>query len=279
MTVSAWVAGQLYVVADSPRTIATSLSLSLYLAVKQYTLIAEEEREAVERSQSELPNPAWVRIKNGKYKGDIALVFEQMPTGLVAVLIVLRDVPYAMPRRSRALVKRSCLPENKTVTNIIHDDQVVGWKFKGESYYMGLFLKNFYRDRLELVTSPHISNISLHLESGWNKVFMKESIIAFSMQFLRVGDSARVVRGSLSGELRRVVSIDHTLGSVCLESAFNEHLMEVEVSLRDIERIFHIGDTVRIVAGGYLGLEGHIIQIREDLCHICQHGTNEEVNI
>lgn len=146
MTISAWAAGQLYVVADSPKTIGEALPLSLYLTVKQYTRIAEEEREAVERSQSELPNPAWVRIKNGKYRGDIALVFEQLPNGIVAVLIVSRDVPYTMPCRSRALVERSRLPKNNTMSDIIHDDQVVGWKFKGESYYMGLLLKNFYRD-------------------------------------------------------------------------------------------------------------------------------------
>ncbi|KAG2357560.1 hypothetical protein BDR07DRAFT_1490591 [Suillus spraguei] len=89
------------------------------------------------------------------------------------------------------------------MSNIIHDDQVVGWKFKGESYYMGLLLKNIYHDRLELVASPHISDISLHLESRWDKPFMKETIVAFLMQFLRVGDSARIIKGSLCGELRK----------------------------------------------------------------------------
>ncbi|KAG1760183.1 hypothetical protein EDD22DRAFT_848661 [Suillus occidentalis] len=50
VTLSAWVAGQLYVVADSPKTIAHSLPLSLYAAVKKYSHITDEERGAVERS-------------------------------------------------------------------------------------------------------------------------------------------------------------------------------------------------------------------------------------
>ncbi|KAG1837584.1 hypothetical protein DFJ58DRAFT_734303 [Suillus subalutaceus] len=104
-----------------------------------YTLVTEEERGAVERSQSEFPNPAWVRVKNGPYRGDTALVFEQLPNGIVAILIVSRDMPYAMPGRTRALVEQSRLPKNKTVSDVIHDDQVVGWKFKGESYYWGSF--------------------------------------------------------------------------------------------------------------------------------------------
>jgi hypothetical protein len=94
---SAWIASQLYVVADSPRMITKSLPLSLYLAVKQYTHIMEEEREAVECSQFEFPNPVWVRIKRDKYKGDLAQVFENLPNGAVAVLIFGRNFPYPMP--------------------------------------------------------------------------------------------------------------------------------------------------------------------------------------
>jgi hypothetical protein len=88
--VSAWIAGQLYVVADSPKTIADSLPFSLYLAVKQYLVIMDEEREMVKHSCSKLPNPAWVRIKHGKYKGDIAQVFDSdLLNDLVVVLIPL----------------------------------------------------------------------------------------------------------------------------------------------------------------------------------------------
>jgi hypothetical protein len=86
--VSVWVAGQLYVVADSPKMITGSLPLSLYLAVKDYIRITEEEHEVVEHSQSKFPFPAWVRIKKDKYKGDLAQIFEQLPNGAVSVLIV-----------------------------------------------------------------------------------------------------------------------------------------------------------------------------------------------
>ncbi|KAG1856567.1 hypothetical protein C8R48DRAFT_775969 [Suillus tomentosus] len=236
--VSAWSAGQLYVVADSPATIAKSLPLSLYLAVKEYSRIAEEEREAVERTQSEFPQQAWVRIKGSKYRGDIAQVFEQLPNGLVAVLIVARNFPYSMPSGSRALIQRSLLPNQKSVSDIIRDDKVVGWKYKGESYYMGLLLKNFHRDRLELVASPHVDDIRLHLDAGWNQPFLNETVVAFSLQFLRVGDWARVVKGSLRGELGQVVSTDHTLGTLSLQSAFDGRLKEMEVRLKDMNGSF-----------------------------------------
>ncbi|KAG2122206.1 hypothetical protein BD769DRAFT_1746834 [Suillus cothurnatus] len=254
VTLSAWVAGQLYVVADSPKTIADSLPLSLYIAVKRYSRITDEERGAVERSRTTLPNPAWETVE---------------------VLFPTCDFPYPMPQGCRSLVERSRLPQDNSVSDIILDDQVVGWKFKGESYYMGLLLKNFHRDHLELLATPHADDIQLHLESGWDKPFLKKTVVAFSMQFLRAGDHARVIKGALCGELGKVISTDHTCGSVGLEFTFDECPEEIEVRLQDIERVFRLGDTVRVVAGPYLGLEGHVLKMCEDVFHVCQAVSKE----
>jgi ribosomal protein L24 len=143
---------------------------------------------------------------------------------------------------------------------------------------MGLLLKNFPRDRLEFVDSPHIDDIHLHLESGWDKPFLKKTVVAFSAQFLRVGDSARIVQGSLRGQFGKVVSTDHTCGSVGLELTFDDGgLEEIELRFQDIERVFRVGDSVRVIAGTFLGVEGHILQIDGDIFHICQAVSKEEV--
>ncbi|KAG1847298.1 hypothetical protein C8R48DRAFT_677640 [Suillus tomentosus] len=278
VTLSAWVAGQIYVVADSPKTIADSLHNSLYAAVKKYSRITDEERGAVERSRTALPNPAWVRIRHGKYKGCVGKIFKS-GQDTVEVLCPTRNFPYPMPRGCRALVERSRLPKNDSVSDIIIGDEVVGWTFKGERYYMGLLLKHFHRDQLELLASPHVDDIQLHLESGWDKPFLKKTVMAFAMQFLRVGDHARVIKGTLRGELGKVISTDHTYGSVCLEFTFHKCPEEIEVRLQDVERVFRVGDSVRVIAGPYLGLEGHILQMAEDVFHVCQATTNEVVEV
>ncbi|KIK31585.1 hypothetical protein CY34DRAFT_33094, partial [Suillus luteus UH-Slu-Lm8-n1] len=135
----------------------------------------------VERSQVALPNPAWVRIKHGKHKGDIGRVLKSV-NDVTEVLCPARDFPYSMPRGCRALVERSRLPKN-SVSDIILNDEVVGWTYKGASYYKGLLLKKFRREDLELLTSPHADAIQLHLESGWDTTFLKKTIVEFSMQF------------------------------------------------------------------------------------------------
>jgi hypothetical protein len=55
--VLAWLAGQIYVVADSSSAIADALPFSLYLAMKTYVIASDEEHQVVEQSCRKLPNP------------------------------------------------------------------------------------------------------------------------------------------------------------------------------------------------------------------------------
>ncbi|KAG1763902.1 hypothetical protein EV702DRAFT_1205303 [Suillus placidus] len=231
-----------------------------YRGPVDYTCIKDDEREAVERSRSKLPDTLWVRITKGKYKNDVGKVFKSNED-LVEVLLATREFPYEMPRGTRALAERSHFPNGKggQVSNIISNDEVVGWSYKGESYYKGLVVKIFHRD--------------------YDIPFLKATMVAFSMQFLHVGDSARVVKGSLRGELGTVVSTDHACDSVGLEHNFDGYLEETEVSLRDIEHIFRVGNTVRVVAGPYMGLEGYLTQMSDDVFHVCQETTKEVVEV
>jgi transcription elongation factor len=246
--------------------------------VREYLRISEEEREAVERANVKLPNPSWVRIKHGKYKGAIAYVFDsEQSSFFVKVLVPPRDFPYPMPRGSVTLLDSSRLPRDNTVTDIIYDEELVGCSYKGSKYYKGLLLKDCHRYLLEYVSSPHVDDIRLHLQSGWDTLFMKQTIVAFSMQFLRTGDAVRVIKGGVHSEIGTVLSIDYTLGSACLELTFDGDKVEMEVRLQDLERVFRIGDTVRVVAGAYLGLEGHVIQVSGDIFHLCQDISKEEV--
>ncbi|KAG1791227.1 uncharacterized protein HD556DRAFT_1445493 [Suillus plorans] len=108
---------------------------------------------------------------------------------------------------------------------------------------------------------------------------MKIAERVFSLEFLRVGDSARVIIGEFGAEIGEVVSTDHTFGSVRLEYSIEGDKIQSEVRLQDVERVFWVGDTVRVVAGIYLGLEGHIVQMMDDIFHICQTSTKEEVKV
>jgi hypothetical protein len=116
-----------------------------------------------------------------------------------------------MPWGSRVLIQRSRLLDNNTVSDIVHDNEIVGWKYKGESYDQGLLLKTFPHNQLKLVSFPHIDDIWLFLDSEWDKHFLKKTMVAFLKQFLHVGDRARVVDGSLQGKLSTIISTNHAV--------------------------------------------------------------------
>lgn len=80
-----------------------------------------------------------------------------------------------------------------------------------------------------------------------------------------MGNSVRVITGEYGAEIGEVISTDHTFGSVCLEYNIEGHKIKSEVRLQDAERVFWVGNTVKVVAGIYLGLEGHIIQMTESV--------------
>ncbi|KAG1895080.1 uncharacterized protein F5891DRAFT_984535 [Suillus fuscotomentosus] len=265
VTVSAWLPGQLYVVSDSPKTIAASLPPSHSLSMKEYLHISQEECEMVECSNIQLPNPLWVRIKHGKYKGDIGYIFNPDQSDLfVTVLIPPREFPYDMPQGSVALLDQSRLPKDNTVSDILLDGDVVGCLYKGQRYYRGLLLKNCLRYSIELVASPHVDDIRLHVQSRWDKDFVKNTIAAFSMQFLCKGDAVRVTKGEVHSEIGTVVSTHHMSGTVCLE--YRAHILG--------------GSAVRVVAGLYSGLEGHIIQANNgDIFDVCQDVSQEVVQV
>ncbi|KAG2085882.1 uncharacterized protein F5147DRAFT_781841 [Suillus discolor] len=237
--VSAWLPGQLYVVSDSPRMIAASLPPSHSLSVKEYLRILEEEHEAVERSSIKLPSPSWVRIRHGKYKGDIGYVFDpDQLNHFVTVLIPPREFPYDMPQGSVALLNQSRLPNDNTVSDILRDGDI-NW-------------------------SPTLT-------------LMKSDL--FSMQFLHKGDSVKVIKGEVRSEIGTVVSTHHASGTACLEINFDGHRQEMHVRLQDIEHVFWVGDPVQVVVGSHLGLEGHIIQATRDIFDVCQEVSLEVIAV
>jgi transcription elongation factor len=158
-------------------------------------------------------------------------------------------------------------------------EQVVGWSYKGEQYYKGLLLKHFHRECLELVTRPHVDDIRLHLQSGWDLPFLTRTKVAFSMQFLRAGDAVRVIAGELHSLVATVTSVDHICSSASLELTLDGQTTEAQVRLENLERVFHVGDVVRVVAGSYLGLEGYILEMSEEIFDLRQDISGEQVSL
>ncbi|KAG2086017.1 uncharacterized protein F5147DRAFT_659334 [Suillus discolor] len=266
--VSAWLAGQLYVVADSPKTISESLPFSLHLAVKRYDRISDEECEAVKRSCRQFPNPAWVRFKHDKYKGDIAQVFDSdLPNDVVAVLVPPRELPYPMPRGSRSLLDRSRLPNEDAVSDINHGEEVIGCKYNGERYYMGLLLKKNMLSALMLTTYNSTYNL------GGTKLSSNQLCLR------KPGDVVRVARGPEYPAKGVVRSVDFPNTCLTLLSEIDHSLVHVpigfvikvyNVSLDSFKK--DIGQEVFIIGGGRKGYRATLYSFNSTDCTVALHG-------
>ncbi|KAG2336096.1 hypothetical protein BDR05DRAFT_1006165 [Suillus weaverae] len=281
VTVSPWIPSHLYITSDSPRTILAAVPDAYKASIKNWDCINEEDETAVNALRLQYPYPAWLRIKRGKYRDAIAYLFDSEQTNnFVTVLIPPREFPYDMPKGSVALFDPSRLPTGISTSDIIRDGEVVGSKYKGEEYYCGLLKKNFHRYTTELVHVPHPNDIRLYLQSGWDTPFVKNAEVAFSKLSLRAGDSVRLNTADLLGQICTVTTTEHAFGgSVNLTFELDGHRKEIQARLADVERAFNVGDEVRVVAGLYAGVEGHIVQKYDDNFFICQSGTQEEIEV
>ncbi|KAG1742174.1 hypothetical protein EDB19DRAFT_1907640 [Suillus lakei] len=269
ITLSPWSTGQLYVVSDSPKTILASLPHTHQLSVIKWVHISEEEQAALESSQCRLASPSWICITLGKYKDAISYVFDDHQTdNLVVTLVTLHDFPYSMPKGTVGLLDRSRLPSGDSGTDIILEGLVVGCSFKGKEYYGGLLKKTFCRCVVEQVLIPHPDNIRLHHQSGWNAAFVRKMEKAFSKQFLCKGDSVHIISGAVGSEIGTVLSTDYVFGS-------SVHL---ELNING-KHVFWVGNQVRVMAGVHLGLQGHIVAKSDDMYHVCQQLTQEQVQV
>ncbi|KAG2031209.1 hypothetical protein BDR03DRAFT_1016296 [Suillus americanus] len=252
IVVSPWISSQLYIMSNSPRTILTSIPQSHAVAIKKWEVISEDEETAVNVLCLKFPSPAWLRIKRGKYKDTIAYIFNsEQVNNFVTVLIPPREFPYDMPKESVTLFDPLRLPSGISMTNVIHDGQVVTLKFKGEESYCSLLKKNFHQYCTELVPVPHPDDLRLHLQSGWDTAFVKKAEITFSKQQLRIGECVQLHTPDLTGQICTILATDHVFGgSVKLAFHLDGRRKEIEATLKDVERVFNIGDEVRVVAIG-----------------------------
>ncbi|KAG2750984.1 hypothetical protein P692DRAFT_20727630, partial [Suillus brevipes Sb2] len=255
IVVSPWIASHLYVTSDSPRTIQNALPDAYKLSIKDWDIIEDDEAAEVNNLSLQYPYPCWLRVKRGKYRDAVGYLFDsEQSNNFVTVLIPPRDFPYDMPKGSVALFDPSRLPPGISTTDVTRNGEIVGEKYKGEEYYCGLLKKTFHRYSTELVHIPHPNDIRLHHQAGWDLPFTRKAEVAFSKLSLRAGDTVRLHTPDLSGQL-----------------------CTTEAALVDVERVFNVGDEVRVIAGVYQGVAGHLVQKYEDNFTICQSGTQQEV--
>ncbi|KAG0698113.1 hypothetical protein DFH29DRAFT_878242 [Suillus ampliporus] len=198
-----------------------ALPVALQASIKKWDRLDQDEATAVNVLLLEFRYPSWVRIKRGKYRDAITYVFDTEQTNNFVTVLV---PPREFPYQ---MPKGSIVLFNPSCLppGISTSDVIHNGKVVGSKYkgeeYYGGLLKK-----------------NIHR------------------------DSVRLTTPDLLGQMCMVLMTDHAFGkSVKLQCDLDGRSKEIKARVDDVERVFAVGNEVRMVAGTYLGLEGHIVQI------------------
>lgn len=213
-------------------------------------------------------NGQWVQILSGAYKGDVGLVDEYY-NGVVEVYLVprLKPVPLAAVRPSKR--KRSTPPPAARLFDPSTCQALYGivprkvnqcYHARNLTFHSGLVLKKFDAHSVSHATSMPSHLFSLFKECG--------------LQLLETLDFPRPQEWVFERGERVTIRSSRKVGFVC--SSTSTHL---EVDLisgegrfafpwREIQKLFTVGDFVRIMAGPLHGQTGWVARCDDDTIHI-----------
>ncbi|KAI6003551.1 hypothetical protein EDC04DRAFT_2908176 [Pisolithus marmoratus] len=227
-----------------------------------------------------LPTRSWVQIKKSRYKGDIGYVEESTDSDAI-VLVAPCQLPYDPPeesgKRVRFNVELARIANVDVMPILSSSGTEIGHTCGGQQFVHGLFRVPIPVNTLETVELPHPDDIRFHVVAGIDLPLVEQTLNLFSAQFWREGDSIKIQEGDLRGKTGILADVDwHKRCAVvlCDENAF-------ECKLRELHRVFRIGDTVEVIAGPFCGEAGYIVALHErTIVLVMQHDkTSDNIEV
>ncbi|KAG0695510.1 hypothetical protein DFH29DRAFT_879991 [Suillus ampliporus] len=164
-------------------------------------------------------------------------------------------------------------------TELEHNTKMLGLKMEQEFHVYLSNCHQMYRDTIAYVFDSKQTNnfVTVLIPSRKFPYEMLKGAIAL-FDPLRL--SIRISTSDIICKVVRLKFKDHTFdGSVKLQFDLDSWSKQIEARVNDVEHMFTIGDKVHIVAETYLGLKGHVMQKDDNIFHICQSGTQEQVEV
>ncbi|KAI5996703.1 hypothetical protein EDD15DRAFT_2364804 [Pisolithus albus] len=264
-----WLPHRLYVEASCPLDVQQSLPPSHGRSHKEIVLLPPQEGTSIlaYRARQVLPARNWVRvrvrIKQSVYKGDVGYVEESAETHAV-VLVAPRQLPYGHPEESGERmtfdIELAKLAGLDFVPILSPSGAEIGYSCDGQQFVYGLLRLTLPVNTLELVELPHPDDIRFHVAAGIDPPFVEETLNTFSAQFWREHDSVEIQEGDLRGKRGTLADLElHKRSAVVLcdgDDAF-------DCNLRELRRVFKIGDTLGVIAGPFCGETGYVVAVHE----------------
>ena len=224
-------------------------------------------------AENPLSEGTWVRIKRGRYKGDVGYITRVRKNAEVRLLLVPRihyqeGPTWTRPPQDlfRVDLARAVFGEDKVVR--LADDTFL---FQEKRFEGGLLSHSFSRGALTMEGAfPLLEEIELFSQSPrWDaraRLKWESDVVAAA---LRVDDRVEITEGELKGAVGRVTKKDNDRVEVQPLSHFlGQRPFDVDLRVcllpSQVRRIFKIGDYIQVRCGNHAGKYGYIVDLPTD---------------
>ncbi|KAL4885561.1 transcription elongation factor spt5 [Aspergillus karnatakaensis] len=305
--------GYIYVEARRQADVMDALQdmMNVYPRTKMILVPVREMPDLLRVQKSEELNPGgWVRIKRGKYQGDLAQIEEVETNGLAVTVRLVPRLDYGLnedsgapmvdPKRKRAganaAVARppqrlfSEAEAKKKHSKYMTATAGLGaksWNYLGETYVEGFLIKDMkvqhlvttnVNPRLEEVTmfardsENGTSNLDLaSLAETLKKSTAEESYLP--------GDPVEVFKGEQQGLSGRTSS---TRGDIVTILVTEGELagQTIEAPVKTLRKRFREGDHVKVIGGSrYQDELGMVVQVKDDIVTLLSDMSMQEITV
>ncbi|KNZ47989.1 hypothetical protein VP01_599g7 [Puccinia sorghi] len=215
----------------------------------------------------------WVRIKRGKYSGDLAQVLEVLENGdEVGLSTTSGGIAFRPPQK---LFNAEEVRKAYKHSDVIRSSKG-GYTFHGDLFKEGYIEKDLKISALEVVdVNPRIDEIAKFLgdpsESDPSRTLDFSQIAELSRKagitVLQPGDHIEVFEGDQKGIQGTVNSIENEVAKIKPDPLAHPELKgtEIEIPANSLRKSFKPGDHVKVMAGQNTDETGLVIRVREEV--------------
>lgn len=282
--------------------------INFYYPSQKLTLVPVKEMPDLlrVRKSEELMPGGWVRIKRGKYRGDLAQIEEVETNGLnVTVRLVPRldygmtDDNAALPDSKRKRGGSSHVPPQRLFSEseakkrhgkFLSSTAGLGgksWNYLGDSYVEGFLVKDMRVQHLETENvKPRLDEVTKFARGGEDGTSTLDlASLADTMKNARAqdsyqpGDPVEVYRGEQQGLIGKTVS---TRGDIVSIQVTEGDLtgQTIDAPFRTLRKRFREGDHVKVIGNGSSqGELGMVVQVQDDKVTILGDMSLKEIEV